>query len=160
MISKADYLGSPDPDIILYLPHRPNGMAGLSARPDAAALVALNSNHWRKIVNLLAKIACPVGGDWRRFRDESLFDTTALCFAPELVRHGGWHWIAGKENRQRFAGLGHQAQPLNGDARVALDSAQRLLLTPYPDYRQLSNALVEQVRVSLAGQGFYREAGQ
>jgi len=151
----ADYLGAARPTLILYLPHRPNGLARLQQRPDATALVAANSNHWRKIVNLLAKVASPVAEDWRCFRDTSLFQNTALCFAPALSGGEGWHWIGGKDNLQRFAGLEHNARPLERAPGVAVDTGRRLLLTPYPDYRQLSNDLVAQVRLSLEAQGVY-----
>lgn len=154
-MSDIDYLGAVRPTLILYLPHRPNGLARLQQHPDAAELMAANSNHWRKIVNLLAKVASPVAEDWRCFRDTSLFQKTALCFAPALSGREGWHWIGGKDNLQRFAGLKHNACPLAGAPGVSVDTERRLLLTPYPDYRQLSNALVEKVRLSLEGQGFY-----
>ncbi len=146
----ADYLGATSPTLILYLPHRPNEMT-----LDVAALLAANSNHWRKIVTLLAKVACPVESDWRHFRDEVLFRETALCFMPELVHAPCWHWIGGKENLSRFTSLQHNAQHLQAVPGVAIDPQKRLLLTPYPDYRQLSNALVERVRGSLEELRFY-----
>ncbi|MGJ3257394.1 MAG: DUF6942 family protein [Alcanivorax sp.] len=151
----ADYLGAIRPTLMLYLPHRPNGLVRLQQRPDAAELLAANSNHWRKIVNLLAKVVSPSAEDWRLFRDVSLFQNTALGFAPALSSGGGWHWIGGKENLQRFVGLKHNACPLVGAPGVSVDTERRLLLTPYPDYRQLSNALVETVRRFLEEQGFY-----
>ena len=150
-----DYLGAARPALILYLPHRPNGLARLQQRPDATELVAANSNHWRKIVNLLAKMASPVAEDWRHFRDECLFQNTALCFVPAMTDKECWHWIGGRDNLQRFAGLQHNACPLAGAPGVSVDTERRLLLTPYPDYRQLSNALLEKVRLCLEEQGFY-----
>lgn len=152
---ETDYLGSHRPRLVLYLPHRPNGLAQLVDAPDARALVAANSNHWRKIVTLLAKIACPDADGWRRFRDEALFQHTALCFAPALVNTGSWHWIGGRDNLQRFPALQHAARPLDDSPGVSIDPDRRLLLTPYPDYRQLSNALVSRIRLALAGRGFY-----
>ena len=154
----ADSLGAAQPMITLYLPHRPNRFAGQDADPDAVALMAANSNHWRKIVTLLAKVACPIAADWRCFRDESLLRATALNFAPELSGGSGWHWIGGKENLQRFDRLHHRASPLSGEPEIAMDVQRRLLLTPYPDYRQLSNAMVMQVRAALEDQGFYAGA--
>jgi len=154
----ADYLGAARPTLILYLPHRPNGLEQLQQYPDAAELVAANSNHWRKIVNLLAKVACPVAQEWRHYRDTSLFQKSALCFAPALAIGECWHWIGGKENLLRFAGLPHRARPLDRAPGVFVDAERRLLLTPYPDYRQLSNALVAQLRLSLEEQGFYSGA--
>lgn len=147
---EADYLGAARPGLMLYLPHRPMGMV-----PDVGALVAANSNHWRKILNLLAKVACPVADDWRRYRDQVLFQETALCFAPVLAQGPCWHWIGGKENLLRFTGLRHRARPLHGAPEIAVDPQKRLLLTPYLDYRQLSNALVEQVRRALCEHHFY-----
>ena len=120
--------------------------------------MAANSNHWRKIVNLLAKVACPVAQEWRHYRDTSLFQKSALCFTPALANGECWHWIGGKENLLRFAGLPHRARPLDRAPGVFVDAERRLLLTPYPDYRQLSNALVAQLRLSLEEQGFYSGA--
>jgi hypothetical protein len=51
--------------------------------------------------------------------------------------------------------LRHHARPLHGAAEIAVDPQRRLLLTPYPDYRQLSNARVEQVRRVLREHHFY-----
>lgn len=155
----ADSLGAAQPMITLYLPHRPNRFAGQDVCLDATALMAANSNHWRKIVTLLAKVACPIPVDWRCFRDESLFRVTALNFTPVLSGGPGWHWIGGKENLLRFGRLHHRARPLSVAPEIAIDAQRRLLLTPYLDYRQLSNAMVVQVRAALEDQGFYDEAG-
>ncbi|WP_406827596.1 DUF6942 family protein [Microbulbifer sp. ARAS458-1] len=153
-LREADYLGPTNPVIALYLPHRPEGLDELVAAPDAGRLMENNSNHWRKIVTLLAKIASPQE-EWRSFRDDELFERTALCFTPHLKRLPGWHWIGGKENLQRFSIEGLNAQPLRGAPEVALDVEKRILLTPYPDYRQLSNATVAEIRKALDHTGFY-----
>lgn len=150
-----DCLGAPCPRLALYLPHRPNALAQLVDAPSASALVTANSNHWRKIVTLLAKLASPVADDWRKFRDQELFQHTALCFAPQLSGTAAWHWIGGKDNLQRFDNLRYNARPLPNSPEVLIDPAHQLLLTPYPDYRQLSNALVEQIRTALEDEGFY-----
>jgi len=150
-----DSLGATHPRLVLYLPHRPNGLAQLAQAPSAPALVAANSNHWRKIINLLAKIASPVANDWRQFRDAALFQHTALCFAPALSESATWHWIGGKDNLLRFNELSHQAQPLASSPSVAIDPDRHLLLTPYPDYRQLSNEVVRHIRCALECRGFY-----
>lgn len=158
-ISNSDFLGTPLPRLVLYLPHRPHGLDPRVDTPSAPALVAANSNHWRKIITLLAKIACPEADDWRRFKDETLFEQTALCFSPALVDVSTWHWIGGKDNLQRFESLHHNAQPLVEAAGIRLDPDRRLLLTPYPDYRQLSNRLLRQIRIALEAQGFYGDWG-
>jgi len=152
---QQDYLGTAHPRLILYLPHRPNALEQLVKAPSAEALIAANSNHWRKIVNLLAKISSPDESDWRRFRDEALFSHIALCFTPILRNTTGWHWIGGKENLQRFTSLPHEAAPLEHCPEVAIDCNRRILLTPYPDYRQLSNKVVGHIRTVLAREQFY-----
>ena len=150
-----DYLGAPRPRLILYLPHRPEGLDQLIYTPDAQLLIKNNSNHWRKIVTLLAKVASPQE-DWRRFRDDELFEHTALCFRACLCDVPAWHWIGGKDNLQRFAIAGLNAKPLRESPDIALDTERQILLTPYPDYRQLSNATVDEIRKSLARLAFYR----
>lgn len=150
-----ELLGASCPKLVLYLPHRPHGLGPYTEALDAQALMAANSNHWRKIVTLLAKIASPIAEDWRRFRDEALFQHTALCFSPALVNSPTWHWIGGKDNLQRFESLYHSAMPLAPAPGVLLDPHRRILLTPYPDYRQLSNHLLSQIRIVLRTHGFY-----
>ena len=154
-MTSCDILGSATARLILYLPHRPVGLETFAETPTAQAVTEANSNHWRKIINLLAKVASPEGGDWRRYRDHALFTQTAICFAPQLLPAAGWHWIAGKENLHRFEGLAHQATPIDAVGRLNMDVARRLLLSPYPDYRQLSNERVAVVREALVGAGFY-----
>ena len=149
-----DYLGPPQPTLILYLPHRPEGLDELIDAPDAGRLMENNTNHWRKIVTLLAKIASPQE-EWRSFRDKVLFEHTALCFSPRLREMPAWHWIGGKENLQRFKLEGLNTKPLADAPEIALDQEKRILLTPYPDYRQLSNTTVDRIRTALSEQGFY-----
>lgn len=158
-MSAPDFLGSPAARLVLYLPHRPEGLENFCHAPSAQAIVAANSNHWRKIINLLAKVASPVEDVWRVFRDHDLFAHTALCFSPFLQPGACWHWIAGQANLARFGALAGQPEALAGDGDIAVDGKRRLLLSPYPDYRQLSNARVSRMRSVLAQSGFYaREA--
>lgn len=154
-MSQPTYLGTTQPQLILYLPHRPNNLEQLTSAPSAQNVITSNSNHWRKIVTLLAKVASPDAEGWRSFRDEVLFQHTALCFAADLVDSNAWHWIGGKENLKRFASLRLNAAPLKDCPEVCVDIAQRILLTPYPDYRQLSNAVVGHIRTMLVEQQFY-----
>lgn len=154
-MSVTHYLGSSCARLVLYLPHRPEGLEGFQHAPSAQAIIAANSNHWRKIITLLAKVACPSASDWRRFRDEQLFAETALCFSPELRPEECWHWIAGQANLQRFTGFECLPPALGDDPVIAVDASRKLLLSPYPDYRQLSNARVVRIREQLALSGFF-----
>lgn len=154
-MTAIDFLGAARPRLVLYLPHRPNQLAELVEAPSSRELMDANSNHWRKIVTLLAKVASPNADDWRNFRDDDLFAQTALCFASVLTASDGWHWIGGQENLKRFSHLNHHARPLPDCASVSVDPEKRLLLTPYPDYRQLSNTVVNHIRTFLGERGFY-----
>ncbi|MZR63930.1 hypothetical protein [Alcanivorax sp. DP30] len=158
-MTSIDFLGNPDARLVLYLPHRPAGLDSFAHAPSAEVIVAANSNHWRKIINLLAKVVSPVADDWRAFRDSRLFNEAALCFAPEVGGQEGWHWIAGQANRERFAGFECQARTLPDDTGIAVDWPRKLLLSPYPDYRQLSNQRVERIRALLGQAGFYAGMG-
>lgn len=150
-------IGSTAPKLRLYLPHQPDGLAQLAERPDARDLIARNTNHWRKIITLLAKVASPQPDAWRTYRDTTLFGDTALCFSAELeATPPSWHWIGGQDNLARFGIDTRQAQPLTPGSAIAIDSHACLLLTPYPDYRQLPNVMVAEVRRALDAQGFYR----
>ena len=153
-MSNLNYLGTSSPSLVLYLPHRPEALDRLVMAPDVRLLLENNSNHWRKIVTLLAKVASPQK-EWRNFRDDALFQHTALCFSPRLKETSAWHWIGGKDNLRRFDIKGLNAKPLSAAPAVAIDTEKQLLLTPYPDYRQLSNATVSEIRTALDRLGFY-----
>ncbi|WGL17332.1 hypothetical protein PVT68_03310 [Microbulbifer bruguierae] len=152
----SERIGSDNPKLVLYLPHKPQAYAQLQKDADAGVLLEQNSNHWRKIVTLLAKIASPVETDWRHFRDTALFAETAICFTPELIGGTSWHWIGGKDNLHRFEHLVHRARPFADCDTVLIDPETCLLITPYPDYRQLTNAMVGAIRSELSRLSFYR----
>lgn len=150
-------IGTATPRLVLYLPHKPNALEELLRQPDATTLIRNNSNHWRKIVTLLAKIGSLELEDWRSFRDKTLFGRCAICFSASLAdtKSETWHWIGGKENLQRFEIHGLHTEPLQETTEVSIDIKKRILLTPYPDYRQLNNATVNKIRAALASEGFY-----
>ncbi|MFP8965601.1 DUF6942 family protein [Pokkaliibacter sp. CJK22405] len=147
-------LGSTSPRISLYLPHIPASIEEYHTHPTAEQLIATNSNHWRKIITIAAKLACP-NEEWRQFRDLQLFRDIALIFTPELETHSGWHWLGGKDNQQRFGLDTTGLKPVAGAKDVWIDIRRKLLLTPYPDYRQLSNATIATIRATLHREGFY-----
>lgn len=147
-------LGTTDPRLTIYIPHLPAGMEQLIEHTSVTALLACNSNHWRKIITLGAKVAAP-DPEWQQFRDLHFFKQVALVFSPTLENSPGWHWIGGKDNQSRF-GLNSEEclQPTHA-SDLFIDPVRRLLLTPYPDYRQLSNLKVGLIREALQQHGFY-----
>lgn len=115
-------------------------------------------NGWRKIFNVYAKLlfTLPVeqfafqskAASWQQFRDEQLLQkhgNNALCFdAPTLV-HSGFHLIAGRTLAKQLSSQGLNAELHWLNAEFAVDPTQKLLVTPFFDYRQLNN---EKIAVS------------
>lgn len=130
------------PDCILYLPNPPQWD---DHQPlDLAALIAANGNHWRKILTIFAKLRSP-DGDWRAYRDQQLLKSTELISfedrltdAPQAI-----HLIAGKASWERLGLKSRAFEPLDGDR---LYQQGRIFLTPYPDYRQFPNQLIDTLR--------------
>ncbi|MEH6576607.1 MAG: hypothetical protein V7731_05970 [Amphritea sp.] len=142
-------LGTPSARVILYLPNPP--LLPDTHAIDLTALIQLNGNHWRKILTIFAKL-CSADNNWREYRDHNLLkEHEAICFSDQLLHSNNGqivHLVAGKASWTRL--------DLNPDAFTALDEASRIrikdniILTPYPDYRQFPNALIEQLRPLIA----------
>ncbi|MEH6470455.1 MAG: hypothetical protein V7752_04325 [Halopseudomonas sp.] len=143
------YLGSPDPDLILYLPNPPRLPA--SDQPiNVPELIALNGNHWRKIFTILAKLSAGQT-DWKSYRDNHLLKRKeAISFDDALIPSCAAQIVAGKANWMRLGLSTEDFCPL--DESQQLWQQQNLFLTPYFDYRQFPNALVEQLKPYLVGQ--------
>lgn len=136
-------LGAPAAALVLYLPNPPRYPVD-RPRADTAALIDLNGNHWRKILTILAKIACRPAGDWRRYRDEALLQSSeAISFADRLEPGAGTHLVAGKASWERF---GFDIGEFTAVDDGRLYARGNILLTPYPDYRQFPNRTIERVR--------------
>ncbi len=140
------YLGSPTPALILYLPHPPQ-LTDAGRPVDIGAIIARNGNHWRKILTILAKLSAP-DDDWRRYRDNDLLQHhEAICFADQLQPGPAWHLVAGKASWQRLGIDPAQCRALDEQQRLRVKD--RLILSPYPDYRQFPNSLIGQLREHL-----------
>ncbi len=133
--------------ILLYLPNPPN----LSNGDNAVSIIQANGNHWRKILSIYAKLVVKEGR-WQDYRDGDLLREQAISFHDTLIapNTGEYcvHWVAGKASWERLG--------ISLTGFTALDAEERawykgnILLTPYPDYRQFPNRLIEEIRVWLA----------
>jgi len=138
-------------------------------------IVTNTNNHWRKLFNVYAKLmfewlglrgCTDLPASWQAYRDNHLFQASgheALIFslphvqsrpqagnlnAPNTAHLGQpvFHIIAGKTYGAALAPPG-----LNWlDAHLAVNTHERLarariIVAPYPDYRQLTNARITQV---------------
>lgn len=133
-----------------------------------AELIALNGNHWRKIFTIMAKICAP-NEDWRNYRDNLLLKKHQMLLigASALSPHANIHIVCGQAaatalgiaadskintNEQRTTELqlmqDSQAklQDVTAISQAQSPNSNCVLLTPYLDYRQYSNALIALTR--------------
>ncbi|HSC69686.1 MAG TPA: hypothetical protein VLC79_18475 [Cellvibrio sp.] len=160
-------LGSQESSIKFYIANRPpvddypemRDLRGLAAG-EVAHIVNHTSNHWRKVFNVYAKLLfdwhqarrSDLPTTWQSYRDTELFQShsrEALLFSsPQFDRDKNTlHIIAGKTYATRL----DLPQLEWLDAYFAVNKKNRLIVAPYPDYRQLSNErigrLIELMRV-------------
>jgi hypothetical protein len=154
--------GAVDSEIHFYIANRPpiddypiqQDLRGL-AMGELTHIVKHTSNHWRKAFNVYAKLLFDWYGlqnrpdlpnSWQEYRDLELFQThsrEALLFSTPQLNEGGAkiHIIAGKTYAAHL-----KLPPLIWlDAYFAINAKYRLIVAPYPDYRQLSNERISRL---------------
>lgn len=122
-------------------------------------------NGWRKVFNVYSKLifALPAAlqptlagcSSWQQYRDNCLLQpgsNTALLFgvatalavcatpAGQQLR-----LIAGRQHARQLIGAGAPLQLAWLDSEFAIDVAQRLVVCPYLDYRQLSDEKIRRL---------------
>lgn len=116
-------------------------------------------NGWRKIFNVYSKLLYALDPSefsfsrcaptWQLYRDNFLLQQgsgTALLFSPPLLLAASKtiHIISGKQYAKALIHSGHLTTSLIWlDENFAVDTAKRLIVCPYFDYRQLSNQKIE-----------------
>lgn len=130
-------------------------------------IVSNTSNHWRKVFSVYAKFMfelkahqqwpeCDDYSRWQDYRDQRMLQSdseVALLFSPPPLTTSPFgvpgshseesiHIIAGKTYAE-VLGLSDQLVWL--DAHFAVIEEQRLIVSPYLDYRQLSNERIERL---------------
>lgn len=161
-------------DVAIYIANRPpidDYPKLMKLRPMAKGEVgyicARTSNHWRKVFNVYAKFIFELRGSasqyasWQEYRDGALLQAhcrEALLFsAPKLHKNMGdlrlpanqsskliptVHIIAGKTYAQALnLGFALHWQ----DKYFAVNETHRVIVSPYLDYRQLSNVRITQL---------------
>jgi hypothetical protein len=118
-------------------------------------IVEETGNHWRKIFNVSAKFAFQYLSEhsdehelpesWQAYRDTLLYQKQcpiALLFSPpQFTTENVVHIVAGR-TYARELGL---EDLIWLDEKFAMNQSQRLIVCPYLDYRQLSNARINQL---------------
>lgn len=150
--SFKDCLGSKTAAIVLYTANRPlyppaMNCTGVLSVP---ALIAHNGNHWRKILTIFAKLTSP-DEDWKTYRDHCLLqEREEICFTDSLRESAAFHLIAGKASWEQLGMDMTEFQALDAEQRLWVKG--NVMCTPYFDYRQFPNALVDIARARILTQ--------
>ena len=192
--------GRHDADVIFYLPNPPIlPLSWQSSQHDAIEqLIALNGNHWRKIVTIMAKL-CSLTDNvtqtknqyWKHIRQDLFGDKNDKRLTCQLnivaadaqyaqpidldvinAKQKGndtksWHILCGMQVQQQLGFNQHIIESLPSfaqyiDNKTSAESIKQItylnkikhlnkvLLTPYLDYRQFPNALISHTRDVIA----------
>lgn len=163
--------GTNQSNINFYIANRPpiddyplmSELRGLAAG-ELAHIVKHTSNHWRKVFNVYAKLLFDWyslqqkngAESWQEYRDAELFQPhshVALLFsAPRFdTNNSAIHIIAGKTYAANL-----DLPPLVWlNAYFAINKEYRVIVAPYPDYRQLSNERISQL-IEFMGSVLYK----
>jgi len=136
---------------VFVLPNPPQVVAeqldshGHLAIVNAPELIALNGNHWRKILTIIAKLVSPELSQWKHYRDLSGFAEVTFLFKGAPFDTQAKVFVVGKQLRQSW--------PIPASAMV-LSTGEIMRLNdtiwcPYLDYRQFPNRLINELRSHL-----------
>lgn len=165
-LSQAGF-GSEDAELAIYLANRPP----LDDYPlldhvkpllpgELAYIVANTSNHWRKVFNVYAKFLAALAwdgtveaGTWQKYRDTGLLQSgcrEALLFSSPVFTQQ-LSCTEGCQNKISIvAGKTYAAQLALPtltwlDAYFAINRDYKVIVSPYLDYRQLSNERIDRL---------------
>ena len=119
-------------------------------------------NGWRKVFNVYAKLVFALApanqlalhgcSRWQDWRDQWLLQPhsqTSLLFSPPSLNSADssvLHIIAGRQHARALLSQDLLPATLEWlDDEFAIDTAKRLIVCPYLDYRQLSDAKIARV---------------
>ena len=147
--------GSPESPIKIYIANRPpidnypimQELRGMLPG-EIDHIVRHTSNHWRKVFNVYAKFLFDwqtqtlnnVLTRWQDYREQAMFQdnsVASLLFTPPRFDDATarFHIVAGKT----YAASLNLPPLVWIDQYFALNREHQLIVSPYPDYRQLSN---------------------
>lgn len=157
-------LGDPEASLIVYINKRPpldefDELDDIRAirKNEISQIATLTGNHWRKIFNCYAKLAFELNNPawqikdkglavWQQLRDEHLLTNNCdllLSFSPpDLTNKSIIKIICGKTY---FNDLSLALSVDWLDEHFAINREHQLLVSPYFDYRQLSNQRITQL---------------
>ncbi|MCL1076470.1 DUF6942 family protein [Shewanella dokdonensis] len=146
------HIGNPAAQNLIYLPHSPIIPDHWSWQQSDAVetLISANSNHWRKIMVIAAKIFSP-DEDWRHFLYSDLLWKLCLCTEPSAQQPvDGIQLISGKAASDMLNVSTLKATPLLLEPKLQQLNAKTWLV-PYLDYRQFPDRMIALLRQAISG---------
>lgn len=146
-----------DLKLVLYLPTRPDlikyeakrVLRGLSIG-EVPQVISLTGNHWRKIFSIFSKISHGLNPSksetWQIYRDEVLLTSSGgemITFSKKVIKSSGMciHIITGKGHCEKFDLPFERFKKIDVESKIL--HYQSIYMTPYFDYRQFPNQLIE-----------------
>jgi len=143
--------------LVLYLPNRPDISDYKNKRflknvciGRIPQIIDETGNHWRKIFSIYSKIAYSLNIEaadkWQTYRDEILLTKNSseiICFSSSLLKidEKTVHIISGKDCASKFDFDLKKFRQVDAEGKIL--NYKNIYLTPYFDYRQFPNKLVE-----------------
>ena len=147
--------GSKKPRWVLHIANRPeleefqHDVYKTLSNGEAAEIITVTSNHWRKAFSIMAKISFALfetGCDsWQEYRDTKLLTKEgfeAIDFEPyqastdsQLALICGFGYAEQQVDLQRLI-------PHIKHSKLLIDEDKNFIVTPYFDWRQLTNEIL------------------
>ncbi|MCE9679462.1 hypothetical protein LZP69_09840 [Shewanella sp. AS1] len=106
-------------------------------------IIALNGNHWRKILVIMAKICSP-NDNWRSYLPRLLTQNELIRFnATQLHPGATHHFVCGQRSAQNL-GLTPLTTPQSFEHQT--EGNRHIYRLPYLDYRQCPNSLIDELK--------------
>ncbi|ROS04805.1 hypothetical protein EDC56_0318 [Sinobacterium caligoides] len=157
--------GDKTADIRLYIANAPkidlckDGHSLRAISPNEITnIVSLTGNHWRKIFNIYAKLLYQLDSQhfdsWQDLRERQLLQQGSrqqlFCAHKKLQPYAKLEIVCGKQYARQLI---DDAQLNWLDNDFAQHKQRPLIVTPYFDYRQLSNTKIEYLSqlISISG---------
>jgi hypothetical protein len=149
-------LGDTSPLLVICAPHFPPGIQPNPAQAispltggELERLIREGGNHWRKVFTLYAKLLhglTPLEPDWQTCRDQRLLRSGSACallFEHSCVPEQEQLCLVMGQTFGRTEGWLAGDQTLPAEQPFVQHPEQAVIVTPYFDYRQLSNARLD-----------------
>jgi hypothetical protein len=163
-------VGSSSPRIVLHIANRPpvDGFTAINGEEDinrplqvseAASIIQQTGNHWRKVFSILAKISFALFDTgcktWQEYRDTKLLTEQGfeyICFSSLVDTHSQLD-LAKYKTVSILCGFSYAQSQLDVLPLISHQKFDKLkwsephqcLVTPYFDWRQLNNEMLDVV---------------